>query len=72
MKTLRRASLLIVLAMILSLMPALSAARTEAAVGTAEMTITPSRTIAPGVATTIDIKIVATGFYTPLEVAPSR
>ena len=63
MKTLRRASLLIVLAMILSLMPALPAARTEAAVGTAEMTITPSRTIAPGVATTIEIKIVATGFY---------
>ena len=61
MKTLRRISILLILAIMISLSPVLPA-RQAYAVGSAVMTMTPSRTIAPGVSTTIDIKIVASDF----------
>lgn len=61
MKTLRRTALLLILALMLSMMPVIPYTQVNA-VGSAEMTITPSRTIAPGVATTVDIKIVASQF----------
>ncbi|MBR2781051.1 MAG: cadherin-like beta sandwich domain-containing protein [Eubacteriaceae bacterium] len=61
MKTLRRISILLILAIMISLAPVLPQ-RQAYAVGSAVMTMTPSRTIAPGVSTTIDIKIVASDF----------